>query len=149
MVWFDYLIFLVFVGSTCNGLILLLFFQGYLGHHHDMIVATAIDETRRAAEDRSLVRQREWEVDSWRQTKKVSIPSGRSVNEHDLSHQLVSSRTNSRFPQLPTIQLTGGSHTRGKEKIAFFSSAGPAWSGEGGRGGGGEGLIRLASLSWL
>lgn len=45
--------------------------EGYLGHHHDMIVATAIDETRRAAEDRSLVRQREWEVDSWRQAKKA------------------------------------------------------------------------------
>lgn len=36
-----------------------------------MIVATAVDETRRAAEECSLVRQREWEVDSWRQTKKV------------------------------------------------------------------------------
>eukprot|EP00904_Undaria_pinnatifida_P010723 jgi/Undpi1/6781/HiC_scaffold_21.g09258.m1 len=53
--------------------------EGYLGHHHDMIVATAIDETRRAAEDRSLVRQREWEVDSWRQTKKALM--GESTSE--------------------------------------------------------------------
>ena len=45
--------------------------QGYLAHHHDMIVLTAVDETRRAAAECSLVRQREWEVDSWRQTKKV------------------------------------------------------------------------------
>lgn len=36
-----------------------------------MIVATAVDETRRAAEEACLVRQREWEVDSWRETKKV------------------------------------------------------------------------------
>lgn len=47
-----------------------------------MIVATAIDETRRAAEDRSLVRQREWEVDSWRQTKKVlNLKEGDDVND--------------------------------------------------------------------
>lgn len=50
-----------------------LFWQGYLAHHHDMIVLTAVDETRRAAAECSLVRQREWEVDSWRQTKKVNI----------------------------------------------------------------------------
>lgn len=48
-------------------------FQGYLAHHHDMIVATAVDETRRAAEETSLVRQREWEVDSWREAKKVPM----------------------------------------------------------------------------
>eukprot|EP00752_Nemacystus_decipiens_P018614 g16689.t1 len=44
--------------------------EGYLAHHHDMIVLTAVDETRRAAAECSLVRQREWEVDSWRQAKK-------------------------------------------------------------------------------
>lgn len=48
------------------------FGQGYLAHHHDMIVTTAVYETRRAVEECSLVRQREWEVDSWRQTKKVN-----------------------------------------------------------------------------
>ncbi|CAN0234818.1 unnamed protein product [Pylaiella littoralis] len=45
--------------------------EGYLAHHHDMIVLTAVDETRRAAAESSLIRQREWEVDSWRQTKKA------------------------------------------------------------------------------
>lgn len=38
-----------------------------------MIVLTAVHETRAAAEECSLVRQREWEVDSWRETKKVTV----------------------------------------------------------------------------
>ncbi|CAM9394309.1 unnamed protein product [Ascophyllum nodosum] len=55
--------------------------EGYLAHHHDMIVLSTVEETRRAAEEWSLARQREWEVDSWRQTKKAFMdqvldPSG-------------------------------------------------------------------------
>ena len=38
-----------------------------------MIVLSTVEETRRAAEEWSLARQREWEVDSWRQTKKVGV----------------------------------------------------------------------------
>lgn len=51
-------------------------YQGYLAHHHDMIVARAVEESRRAAEDTTHVRQREWEVDSWRKSKKVCILRG-------------------------------------------------------------------------
>ncbi|CAM9431221.1 unnamed protein product, partial [Ectocarpus fasciculatus] len=52
--------------------------EGYLAHHHDMIVLTAVHETRAAAEECSLVRQREWEVDSWRETKKALM--GEAMN---------------------------------------------------------------------
>ncbi|CBJ27707.1 Nuclear pore complex protein Nup93, putative [Ectocarpus siliculosus] len=52
--------------------------EGYLAHHHDMIVLTAVHGTRAAAEECSLVRQREWEVDSWRETKKALM--GEAMN---------------------------------------------------------------------
>ncbi|CAM9491360.1 unnamed protein product [Choristocarpus tenellus] len=45
--------------------------EGYLAHHHDMIMVTAVEETRRAAEESALIRQREWEGDTWRAKKKA------------------------------------------------------------------------------
>ncbi|CAM9139626.1 unnamed protein product [Phaeothamnion confervicola] len=43
--------------------------NGYLQHHHDMIILTATEEARKAAEDTALLQQREWEQEDWRSTK--------------------------------------------------------------------------------
>ncbi|CAM9251977.1 unnamed protein product, partial [Chrysoparadoxa australica] len=45
--------------------------DGYLAHHHDMIVVTAVQEANKAAQDMALLQQKEWEWDDWRRGKQL------------------------------------------------------------------------------
>jgi nuclear pore complex protein Nup93 len=47
--------------------------EGYLDHHHDMVVVTAVEEAKRAAEETALLHQRQWEWEDWSRSKKAMM----------------------------------------------------------------------------
>jgi hypothetical protein len=49
--------------------------DGYLAHHHDMIILTAIDEARKCSEERVRNTQRKWLADDWASSRKHFLQS--------------------------------------------------------------------------